>query len=177
MTIGPPEWLPLDAAFVRARDALGSPELAACDLLSDLISGRLPSAIRQIEYDYARQMPVESQTGELKPATWQKFLLHPKFGSEIGVNICARTDAAAPLRGVYVFVRAVALNRLYPASAAKTEQNPAPTGFPRKDTRGGSRLDIDWEKVLIAAAILMVQHKYRRPVDLKTAVYKHFREE
>ena len=74
------------------------------------------------------------------------------------------------------FICTADLDRFYPVPTAKSEQLPAAAGFPGRDTRGG-KSDIEWEKVLIEAAVLMVRNKYRRLVDLKGAVYERFKEE
>jgi hypothetical protein len=66
VTFGPPTWMPIDAAFFRIRDGLGSGELAARDLHRDLLTGRLKAARRGFD-----SSGVEIEAVECDPDFWQ----------------------------------------------------------------------------------------------------------
>jgi hypothetical protein len=165
----------LGDAFFRARDCVGSPDVAAHDLYRDLVSGHLPSAIREFDGN-----DIEVNARILERDYWRHFVLKPALpvsGKPVsGMQLGLRDPHRFPFWRAMFYVQRAKLNQLYPAPAAESEQTPAATGIPRKDTRG-AKSNIDWESVLVVAAELMVRHKYRRLVDLKAAIYDHFKEE
>jgi hypothetical protein len=116
----------------------------------------------------------------LEPDYWRHFVLKPALpvsGKPVsGMQLGLRDPQRFPFWRAMFYVQRAKLNQLYPAPAAESEQTPAATGIPRKDTRG-AKSNIDWESVLVVAAELMVRHKYRRLVDLKEAICDHFMEE
>jgi hypothetical protein len=179
VTFGPPDWIPLEAAFFRMRDCLGSRALAARDLHQRLLNSHLKGARRGFDSNDA-----EIEAVECDPDFWQGIVFKARRwplnhdGSDPGLEWWLPAEKYAVttpnLDEMHVFVRRAELDQLYPE--AKSEQAPVATGFPRKDSRG-TRSEIDWEPVLIIAASLMARHKYRRLVDLKNAVYEHFKEE
>jgi hypothetical protein len=62
------DWLPLNAAFVRIGDSVGSPALAASDLHYALLGG-LPSAYR------SQDRGGNTHHGELSPDFWRQFTM------------------------------------------------------------------------------------------------------
>jgi hypothetical protein len=158
---GAPAWIPLQDAFFRIRDCLGSRTLAARDLHRDLLNGRLKGARRGFDSNRA-----EIEAVECDPDFWQgvvfkegRWPLHHD-GSDPGLYAWHPPEHPhlrenPHLCEMYVFVGRVELDRLYPE--AKSEQTPVATGFPRKDNRG-RKSKIDWAPVLVGAAGLMANH-------------------
>jgi hypothetical protein len=157
----------MERAFSRIRECLDSHDLAARDLYEGLLTGRLPSAIRAFERG------VEVQTGPLDAQHWKQVYFH-ELSDQLW-QIRRRAGAVLPYSEVYYFVGSTALDHLYPVVASPGSiQSTRMSGF-RRDTRGG-KSEIDWERVVIEAAVLMVRHRFRRLVDLKKAIYAHFPE-
>jgi hypothetical protein len=108
---------------------------------------------------------------------WQQFVLRPMSSDNGGLRLLLRDADQFPFFSAMFYARRLELDQFYPASTTKSSERVTTiTGFPRRDTRG-VKSDIDWEKIAIEAAVLMIQHRYRKLVDLKNAVYVHFQEE
>jgi hypothetical protein len=173
---GAPAWIPLQDAFFRIRDCLGSRALAARDLYQDLLNGRLKGARRGFDSNDA-----EIEAVECDPDFWQGNVFKERWplhhdGSDPGLDCWLPPEHPhlrknPHLHQIHVFVRRAELDQLYPE--VKFEQAPVATGFPRKDNRG-TKSRIDWAPILIGAAGLMVRYKYPRLADFKKAVYEHF---
>ena len=120
-------WAPLNEALVRAKEALSSSDLAERDLHEHLQSRRLPSAMRCL----ARG---DAQTFEhLKPSFWKGLTLLET--SEIGSDGIPKKSGKVQVRGpgvefiarlrlqAWFFVARSDLDKLYPAGAARPDDN------------------------------------------------------
>jgi hypothetical protein len=163
--IGPPEWTRIERAALRINDHFDSLLMTATDLEKDLQTGRLPSAIRAFD-----KRGVEVEARPLEPQYWEQidFLV-----TDREIHVRWRTADASPDLEKYYFVSSAALHQCYPEG--KSEQVPVATGFPRKSNRG-TKSDIDWKAVDVAAAGLMVRNKYSTLVEFEKAVFEHFEE-
>jgi hypothetical protein len=87
------DWMPLEEAFKRIETALNSGFLAIRDLLDDLRTGCLPSTVRRISRDGAK-----NTFCALEPASWQQMTLRIDYSRRFIVG-------EARQRGVHVFLR------------------------------------------------------------------------
>jgi hypothetical protein len=71
---GPPDWLPLNAAFMQVLAGYGSRELAAGELYQALLDGRLKSGAIQFP-----PLPAGQHVGGILTANKQHHLLKPEF--------------------------------------------------------------------------------------------------
>jgi hypothetical protein len=109
-TLAPHDWVPLNDAFVRIKDSVGSRELAARDVYQNMLDGRLKSAARHVASE-------GTETRAILPATfWQQFTLMDALRHE-GVQV--RPVKGKVLTGSwYFFVRRTDLDKHYPQAAA-----------------------------------------------------------
>jgi hypothetical protein len=151
------DWLPIDTAFARIRDAVGSRELAAKDLHSLLLKGPpkgLRSAYRRIDRDG------KTGFGELSPDFWQQFTFdyRDRYPSHLWIRPTS-DKAATVLRSVACFYGRIAdPYRLY--STGKGERQDDVTRSSRR-RRPGPATTHDW--LTIAGEIARRCHdKYGR---------------
>jgi hypothetical protein len=130
------KWAPLDEAFVKAKAALGSWDLALLDLRGHLQSGRLPSALRWFERDGTEG------SEKLKAAFWTVTPLQEKYediepdgslrhSGKVWVSVSAAALATAQITipntatSLWFFVSRRHLDKLY-AVAAPIDDEVAP---------------------------------------------------
>ena len=113
------DWLPLNAAFVRIGDSVGSPALAASDLHYALLGG-LPSAYRSQDRDG------KTHHGELSPDFWRQFTMTDTAGDPSRVRIVPASGKVMPSYAIfYFYVRRADFDQLYPTGKAKRQGDAA----------------------------------------------------
>jgi hypothetical protein len=90
------DWLPLNAAFVRIGDSVGSPALAASDLHYALLGG-LPSAYRSQDRDG------KTHHGELSPDFWRQFTMTDTASDPSRVRIVPAGGKVMPSYAIFYF--------------------------------------------------------------------------
>lgn len=137
------QWAPLNEAFARAKAALSSSDLAERDLLADMRSGRLPSAMRRlVRVD-------RTETFErLKPTFWTGLILRETIDADLkltgrvrvaGFNVTKLIASA----NLWFFVARSALDKLYPVGGASLSTSPADTP-PIERRKPGPQPTHDW---------------------------------
>jgi hypothetical protein len=135
---GPPVWIPLEAAFFRIRDCLGSRALAARDLHRDLLNGRLKGARRGFDSNGAEIEAVECDSDYWQGINFKerRWPLHHD-GSDPGLHCWLPAEKYAVttpnLYEMFVFVRRAELDQLYPE--AKSEQAPVAVPLSNSDSK------------------------------------------
>jgi len=110
-----PDWLPLNAAFVRIGGSVGSPALAASDLHYALLGG-LPSAYRSQDRDG------KTHHGKLSPDFWRQFTMTDTAGDPSRVRIVPAGGKVMPSYAIfYFYVRRADFDRLYPTGKAERQ--------------------------------------------------------
>src|SRR5215469_16481289 len=125
-----PDWLPLNAAFVRIGGSVGSPALAASDLHYALLGG-LPSAYRSQDRDG------KTHHGELSPDFWRQFTMTDTAGDPSRVRIVPADGKVMPSYAIfYFYVRRADFDQLYPIGKVERQgdaaQQPRRPPDPRK---------------------------------------------
>lgn len=147
------DWAPLSEAFERAKTALVSSDLAMRDLLDDLRSGRLPSAVRIIARDGTET------SGRQKASFWQKVTLRRWLD---GVAVSFIDPGHVEPGSVWHLVARRELDRLYPAKGfapvddATDDSDAAPRVRPGTKPRG------NWPEVLARFLIAVTADDKRR---------------
>jgi hypothetical protein len=109
------DWLPLNAAFVRIGDFVGSPALAASDLHYALLGG-LPSAYRSQDCDG------KTHHGKLSPDFWRQFTMTDTAGDPSRVRIVPAGGKVMPSYAIfYFYVRRADFDQLYPTGKAERQ--------------------------------------------------------
>ena len=107
------DWLPLNAAFVRIGDSVGSPALAASDLHYALLGG-LPSAYRSQDRDG------KTHHGKLSPDFWRQFTMTDTAGDPSRVRIVPAGGKVMPSYAIfYFYVRRADFDQLYPTGKSR----------------------------------------------------------
>jgi hypothetical protein len=107
------DWLPLNAAFVRIGDSVGSPALAASDLHYALLGG-LPSAYR------SQDRGGNTHHGELSPDFWRQFTMTDTAGDPSRVRIVPADGKVMPSYAIfYFYVRRADFDQLYPTGKSR----------------------------------------------------------
>jgi hypothetical protein len=155
--LGPPDWLPLDAAFERIQDGFGSRDLAAGELYQAMLDGRLGSGAVWLP-----PLPAGQHVGPISTAGKKSQGLKPEFWQQFeGLVVTDRGLRAWPTKGRMLvgrwrfFVRRADLDRLYPASAKGDGTKP-----PRRRT--GPVPTHDWHSICGEIACRCVDPKTKR---------------
>jgi hypothetical protein len=155
LDFGPPDWLPLNAAFGRLLKLGWSRRLGAAELYRQLKAGRLKSGA--IVFPPARQIIVESMAEAtrqvLKPEWWQQYKGLTVEGDGVQVWPPYRVQGRW-----YIFVRRSDLDELYPetvpAEPSKTTKPPS--------RRSGRPVTHDWHTICGEIARRCIDPKSRR---------------
>jgi hypothetical protein len=129
---GPPDWLPLNAAFARIREGWGSRGLAAGELHQALLDGRLKSAAMLVRRTGAGERQF------LEPKFWRQFELAAALDGS-GVR-CRPVDGVVIRDTWNFFVRRSDLDALYPP-----DQPAQAVTEPRR--RPGPPTKYDWHTI------------------------------
>jgi hypothetical protein len=130
---GPPDWLPLQAAFARIRENWGSRDLAAGELYGALLDGRLKSAAVLVPRtgQQERHFP--------EPEFWRGFELVAALD---GASVRCRPREGTAMTGTgYFFVRRSDLDALYPTNKPAQAETTPP------GRRRGPKPKYDWPAI------------------------------
>jgi len=137
------EWAPLDEAFARIKNHVGSGDLVLRDLYRDLVREEdgLGSAERIVPFRgaFAPYHIREEVCRTLEPSYWLSRELRDNPANRENVVVWPRPREGRPIDGVhYYFVRRRDLDRLYPAGATSSDR-PIEPQPPRRARRKDKR--------------------------------------